>query len=190
MSYQTEYYDETFTQLDNAFEFSDKTFETCEFKNCDLSELSMHNTHFSDCSFIECNISLIDALNTRFSDVQFSSCKISGFNFTKVNAFLLHIDFNDCLLSYCTFSSLKLDKSKFTCCKINNCDFYDSSLVNADFSNSNFKDTIFDNTNLTKANFTDAKGYNINPQTNKIAKAIFTMPDVINLLNQLDIIIK
>jgi len=190
MDNQTEYYDQVFNQSDIRFSLSGKIFEACKFKNCDLAEVSLSSAYFSDCSFIECNVSLSDTLNTRFSDISFSLCKISGLDFTKANPFLLHMDFDDCLLSYCSFSSLKLDKSKFISCKIDNCDFYSSSLVSADFSRSTFAETIFDNTDLSKANFTDARGYSINPQTNKITKAVFSMPDVINLLNPLDIIIK
>jgi fluoroquinolone resistance protein len=45
-------------------------------------------------------------------------------------------------------------------------------------------------TNLTGANFKGAKNYAINPQANTLKKTRFSYPEVMTLLNALDIIIE
>ena len=79
--------------------------------------------------------------------------------------------------------------TNFLNCQINNSDFYQSDLTGANFSGSDLKDTIFENSRLSEANFVDSKNYRINPFTNKIKNARFSMPEAITLLKSLDIII-
>jgi uncharacterized protein YjbI with pentapeptide repeats len=83
-----------------------------------------------------------------------------------------------------------LKKAKFTKCNIVESDFINCDLSESDFSESEFKDTIFNNVNLQKANFYDAFGYSINPLNNKVAKAVFSLPAAISLVEHLGVIIK
>lgn len=83
-----------------------------------------------------------------------------------------------------------MKKSKIVHCNLDECYFQNTYLVGVDFSGSTFINTLFHNTDMQKANFTDASGYVIDPRVNKIKKAIFSVPDVLNLLNCFDIEIK
>jgi len=60
-------------------------------------------------------------------------------------------------------------------------------MTKCDFSNCDFEGAIFDNTDLSESNFKQAVNYSINPGKNKLKKTIFSMPDVVGLLNNLDI---
>jgi uncharacterized protein YjbI with pentapeptide repeats len=53
-----------------------------------------------------------------------------------------------------------------------------------------FKDSKFSNTDLSYADFTQAKNYDINPNYNKIKRAIFSIPEVLTLLQGFDVVIK
>ena len=44
--------------------------------------------------------------------------------------------------------------------------------------------------NLEKASFVGARGYSIDPRSNKIRKAAFSVPDVLSLLEAFEIVIK
>ncbi len=68
-----------------------------------------------------------------------------------------------------------------------NCDFTEVDLSGADFKKSEFRETLFQQCNLEKADFTDARGYTIDPVSNKIKGARFSHPDVMSFLAYLGI---
>jgi hypothetical protein len=49
---------------------------------------------------------------------------------------------------------------------------------------------VFDNCIIEKADFTTANNYSIDPEKNKIKNAKFSIPAVIGLLNNYDIVIE
>jgi hypothetical protein len=46
---------------------------------------------------------------------------------------------------------------------------------------------VFENTNIEKADFRTSFNYSINPEINRIKKAMFSKQGVVGLLNHLDI---
>jgi fluoroquinolone resistance protein len=58
------------------------------------------------------------------------------------------------------------------------------------FTNCDLAGAIFNNTILEKANFTTARNYSINPQTNVVKKAKFSLPGVVGLLDVFKITIE
>lgn len=85
---------------------------------------------------------------------------------------------------------MKLKKSVLRKSNIVECDFIDSDLSECNFTYSALSGTLFNNSNLTKANFSYATDYDINPMENILKKAIFTIPDATALLKCFDIVIK
>lgn len=67
--------------------------------------------------------------------------------------------------------------------------FINTCLKGADFSGVDLSGTTFHNCDLSKADFSTATQYVINPQTNKIKKSKFSLPEVIGLLHDFDIAI-
>ncbi len=67
--------------------------------------------------------------------------------------------------------------------------FTGTSLISADFTDVDLSGTIFHNCDLSKADFSSATQYDIDPQTNKIKKAKFSLPEAVGLLRAFDIII-
>ena len=62
-------------------------------------------------------------------------------------------------------------------------DFSESDLTGAIFENCDLLQTTFFHTNLEQANFTSAFNYSINPETNRLRKARFSLLGLIGLLD-------
>jgi fluoroquinolone resistance protein len=164
-------------------------FNSCSFNSCDFSESILRNAKFSACVFMNCNLSLTKLDACRFQEVQFVDCKIVGAEFFKCDRAFFSVSFKKCLLSYCNFSDLNMKNTHFDGSKIQQAHFTNTVLSGADFADTDLSGTIFHNCDLCKADFSSAVRYNIDPQTNKIKKARFSLPEAVGLLQGFDIII-
>ena len=88
------------------------------------------------------------------------------------------------------FSDLDLKDIKFNNCQITDCDFFNTNLKHAKFNDCDLKESRFQNANLSFASFETAKNYSIDPNQNILKKTKFSIPEVIGLLDTLDIEIK
>ncbi len=167
-----------------------KEFEQITFKNKQFYSDELENAVLTDCIFYECKISGLSLKNTRFHGVQFNYCKIEGVSFTQLNRLVLDMNFNECLIRSSNFTDLDIKKTKFIKCTITDSDFINTILKEADFSSSDLKGSVFHNADLREAFFENAVNYNINPAVNRIKKAVFSLPEALNLLSHLDIIIR
>lgn len=165
-----------------GYSFSDCTFTKCRFERADFT-----GSAFFDCVFDHCELSLSTIINASLRDVQFKDCKLVGMDFTKCDPSLLHIGFDKCLIDTCNFSSLKLKQTRFIRSIIRESRFIETILQEADFEDSDLEQTLFHQCDLEKANFSDAKNYSINPLTNKIKGAMFSLPEAVSLLKDLGI---
>lgn len=165
-----------------GYSFSDCTFTKCRFERVDFT-----GSAFFDCVFNHCELSLTTIVNASLRDVQFKDCKLVGIDFTKCDPSLFRIGFDTCLIDTCNFSSLKLKQTRFIRSIIRESRFIETILQEADFEDSDLEQTLFHQCDLEKANFSDAKNYSINPLTNKIKGAIFSLPEAVSLLKDLGI---
>jgi len=78
----------------------------------------------------------------------------------------------------------------FTESTLKECHFTNSLLSEANFVRCNLVGTIFHNCDLTQADFSYAVSYAIDPRTNKLKGAKFTLPEAINLLQGFEIILE
>ncbi len=194
-SFQFEYHDQTFENIDLAEKnLEKKQFESCSFKKCNFSNTLFKYCCFTDCEFIACNLSLTKFTSTSLMNVIFESCKLIGVDWTKIKWPLIKltspIKFYQCDLSLGNFFEVNLIDTVFEQCKAHELDLRGADLLGASLCYTDFYKTLFQHCNLSKANFTGAINYLINPLENKIAKAKFSFPDVIGLLKSFDIEIK
>jgi uncharacterized protein YjbI with pentapeptide repeats len=89
----------------------------------------------------------------------------------------------------CNFSDLDLKGTQFLECHIRNTHFTQANLSEAVFTGSDLQGSLFHNSDLRKANFQGAQNYSINPLTNNLLKAKFSKPEVMTLLDHLEIVI-
>lgn len=175
-------------------DFSKKSLEgyvfvSCSFNSCDFSESILRHAKFCACTFVNCNLSLPKLDGCRFQDAQFIECKIVGAEFFKCEKTFFSVSFKKCLLQYCNFSDLNMKNASFNGSHLKENHFSNTFLSGANFTDVDLSGTIFHNCDLCKADFSSATRYDINPQTNKIKKAKFSLPEAIGLLRGFDITI-
>ncbi len=184
----TSHINETYKSNDFSKQImSEQSFMACEFHNCNFTESTLWNAKFVNCVFKGCNISLVKMDGCRFQDVRFIDCKLVGADFFKCDKPFFSVQFTHSILHYCNFSDLNLKGISFAECKLKECHFTNSGLVGASFKDSDLLGTIFHNSDLSKADFSSAINYDIDPQTNKIKKAKFSLPEAAALLRGFDI---
>ncbi len=159
-----------------------RLFTSCTFQSCNFSETLLRGAQFASCRFVGCNLSLVKLQGCRFQEAEFIDCKIVGAEFAKCEKTFFSASFKNCLIHYCNFSDLSMKNATFTGSRVKECHFTNTVLSGADFSGVDLSGTIFHHSDLCKADFSTATQYVIDPQTNKIKKASFSLPEALGLL--------
>lgn len=183
---------------DKIFEKSDFTitplimgdYESCQFINCNFSGTDISGIHFSDCLFTRCNVANATLAGTTFSDIQFRECKMPGLHFETCNHIPFKVSFHYCLLQLSSFYQMKLKKMNFIHTHLHETDFTEADLTLAVFEHCDLTGAIFDNTILEKADLHTSFNYSIDPERNKLKKAVFSVQGLSSLLDKYDIVIK
>lgn len=175
-------------QVLNDMEFTECEFRECSFENCQINRCSFHSCIFSHCGII--------SLRSKDSQIRFAE-------FSKCN--LIGVHWNELIIKRAVFEPIK----KMTNCFLKYNTFMDINFTRFDFSGSSIQESVFDecvlkesvfkgcrlegtqylNCDLQKADFRETSGYQIDITANKLKGAKFSFPDVINLLNSLEITI-
>lgn len=181
------------TSFEKRIYFEEKIegyFEDCDFKECDFTDAALENSSFANCRFSQCNFSNTRVIQTNLVDCHFIHCKMVGINFDLCEKYFYKLHIEDSSLDYASFYNLKLRSSKFKNCTFRESDFTLTDASSVDFEQCDFTGAHFENTNLEKANLHTSRNYLIDPDTNKIKKARFSLPQVLGLLYKYDIVIE
>lgn len=170
--------------------FSEQEFFHIKFTNLDLLKQEIKYSFFEDCIFEKCNFTLTDLHDTELRNVQFIKCKLQGINFSVIKNTITQIAFQDCLIDNSSFSHIKLPNAYFDKSTIRNTQFISADLSKTSFVNCNLKNTIFQNCIMHHTDFSNATNFYIDPQQNQFKQTKFTHPEVLLLLDALDIIIE
>lgn len=164
-------------------------YEACNFLQCDLSNADLSGIHFSECKFTDCNFSNTKLSKTIFRDVIFKDCKMMGLHFEDCDDFILSFQFDHCILNFSSFYKMKLKKTLFRHCSLQETDLTEADCSGAFFDHCDFAKALFQGTNLEKADLRTSFNYSIDPSSNKIKKAKFSLAGIPGLLDRYDIII-
>lgn len=178
--------------------FTDQTFSSqtalargeydgCRFQKCALANADLSGCQFSDCEFIDCDVSLAKLTKSAFRTVGFVRCKLLGLHWDDCNPFGLEVKFDGCVLDHSTFFQLNLKKTRFSHTRLHEVDFSGANLSEAVFAECELLNATFDQTDLTKADLRTARYYTIDPERNKVKRAMFSLQDVVGLLRKYDI---
>jgi uncharacterized protein YjbI with pentapeptide repeats len=170
-------------------DLSGSTFSGCTFTGCDFSGLGLSSTRFEGCRFVECNLSNVTVDHTRFDGVEFEACKLVGLNFGASDPLVFDLRLNRCLLRYVNFSQMRWKKAVVTDCNAVDSDFRGAKLPGADFSRTRFRSCRFHAADLAGADFRWAEGYDLDPRTESLRKAKFSLPEAMNLLAPFEILV-
>ncbi len=193
IKYGNEYEERTFENLKLSGElFKKYKFTGCRFINCSFEDCELNQCSFSSCVFEKCQIISLKANNdSQIQFTEFVSCQLIGINWEDL---LPSVKFANpikkmtgCILKYNTFSKINFRKFTFSSNEIYDSMFAECQLTESNFTSCKLDKTEFFKCNLQKSDFREANGYQIDIMTCRMANAVFSFPEVINLLNGLGI---
>ena len=162
-------------------------YEECVFSHIDFGGANLTDFNFSGCVFEHCNLSGVRLDGAILRDCQFHHCKMLGLRFETCNTLIFSVSFADCLLDHSSFYQLKLKKMPLQRCSLKEVDFTEADLTEVKFLDCELLDALFDRSHLEKADFTTARHYRIDPNTNNIKKAKFSLDGLPGLLSSYNI---
>ena len=168
----------------------DQEFRTITFEEKDIKFKDFENCAFYDCNFFGCNFQDTKINYVSLRGAFFTKCNFTSVNFAMTDQVLFEFHFKDCLLDYAKFYALKLKKMNFTNCSMIAVDFMGSDLTEVLFDNCNLRRAVFIDTIANKADFSTSYDYVIDPEKNKIKRAVFSMDGLKGLLEKYDIVVK
>jgi len=166
-----------------------KEFEGCLFERCDFSGCNFIGVTFIDCRFKDCTFSGSKINHVAFRTVHFENCLIQDVNFAMADKLIFEIHFYHCVLDFSKFYALKLRRVAFVDCSMIAVDFMKSDLTEAIFDRCDLYKAVFSNTILEKADFRTSANFSIDPEKNKIKRAIFSSENVKGLLDKYGILL-
>ena len=150
-------------------------FDEFRFVNCDFSSADLGGLRFSNCLFERCNLASARLAGTALQNVAFAECKLLGLQFTACRDMLFGVHFDQCQLRYASFAGRAMPGTRFAQCGLEEADFADADLTGAAFADCALAGAVFQNTRLAGADFTTATGFVIDPETNPLLGARFTL---------------
>jgi len=125
-----------------------------------------------------------------FRTVFFNRCKMEDVNFAMCDKLIFEIHFNDCVLDFSKFYTLKIKGTSFIDCSIIAVDFMGTDLTEVVFDNCDLYRSEFAKAIANKTNFKTSYNYTIDPVKTKLKKAVFSLDGLKGLLAKHDLVIQ
>ncbi len=182
--------DETYTAANLPGEFPAKAiYDACVFEHIDLSGADLSGFQFIDCHFISVNLAGVKMAGTGIRNTRFVDCKMTGIHFEDCHLLFFDPVFERCLLDLSSFYKRKLADKSLAGCSLKEVDFTEADLSGVDFSGADLMGAVFDGTKLGRADFRDAKRFDIDPEKNALKKAHFRLDGLAGLLGKYELLI-
>jgi uncharacterized protein YjbI with pentapeptide repeats len=165
-------------------------FDEYHFINCDFSGADLSRLRFSECRFERCNLASAKLAGTALQNVAFDECKLLGLQFTACRDMLFGVHFDQCQLRYASFAGRTMPGTRFAGCGLEEADFADADLTNAVFQDCALAGAVFQNTRLPGADFTSATGFVIDPETNPLQGAKFTLHGLLGVVAKFGLVVE
>lgn len=176
----------------NSTTLSHSEFTECSFENCEIENIQVISCKFTDCTFSKCRIINPVFDNCSMTDSSFTDCCLFGINWNELSGgFLSPIEhLQNCQIKYNNFVGGIYPKFIFDDNDILESLFADCNLSHSRFCRCHLNRTEFFRCDLRGASFENAEGYIVDISTCKLKGAVFSFPEVTNLLSGLGIVIK
>ncbi len=192
-----EYIGEVFSRKEYiGKELSGAIFEDCLFENCKMQGLVLKSCRFTGCRFSGCRISELHPKGIEAMDNRFEDCSLLGIDWAELldakkreMGFLPFDAIRSSNVLHCVFFGLDLKRQDFSGCDFTGSYFEDCCLLETDFRNTVLKETGFSHNDMRSADFRGAEGYLFSLENNRAAKARFSLPEAVNLLSAMGILI-
>lgn len=169
-------------------------YSECMFKQCQFADMALKDIVFSNCVFDGCTFRNVDMAGLRMQNASFRASACIGIDWSEVRRtgrlFPLFKEICGCTLKFNNFFKMKIPKMAVADSSLLDCAFMECDLSGSVFRNVDFQDTTFQDCDLSKADFREARSYRINTASNRVGKARFSLPEVVGLLDSLDVIIE
>ncbi|MDB5236143.1 MAG: hypothetical protein JWR44_3136 [Hymenobacter sp.] len=165
-------------------------FDEFRFVNCDFTGADFSHVRFTDCLFERCNLSAVRLAGTALQNVAFDECKLLGLQFTACRDMLFGVHFDQCQLRYASFAGRTMPNTRFVGCNLEEADFADANLTGAVFQDCALVGAVFQNTQLPGADFTTATGFIIDPETNPLTGARFTLHGLLGVVAKFGLVVE
>ncbi len=163
------------------------SFDDCEFRSCRFDHGSFGGVIFSTCRFDQCQLTLVSLKHATLADVEFVGCKLVGVNFSECDDLRFSITLNESVLDSVVIFDRRMKGTRILGCRVRDSELSGNDLRNADFSGTTFERTNFSRCNLENADFSSCRGYLIDPSTNRLKNAKFSLPEAESFLGFLGI---
>ena len=179
---------------ENGRTFSGMSFGDCSFTKCTFTEATFSRCVFVNCAFRGCDLGLVRVPNTNYVNCRFVDSKVIGVDWTEAGGLQSKLPlspaFQGCNVSYSTFFGLSLPRLVLERCIAYEVEFGEADLSDGVFTGTDFQGSTFHHTNLTRADFSDARNYTIDPTANTLKQAVFSLPEAVSLLRGFDVIVR
>lgn len=167
-------------------------FLDCCFENCSFEDCVINHCHFVNCSFYNCNIISLTSQYSEIKNAVFEKCNLIGIHtwndLLPVGKYTCAIErIENCCLKYNSFIEMNFRKFDFSGNVIQESMFEECNLQESSFRNCRLEATQFSRCDVRKADFREAKGYVIDIPSNKLRQAKFSFPEVVSLLDSLEL---
>lgn len=166
-------------------------FVDCHFDDCYFEACRIISCSFTNCRFTNCDIISLSSEHSEVKGAVFQKCNLIGVHWEKLspaNKYLHSIDkFSHCYLKYNFFVDMNLKSFDFSTNVIQESIFEKCNLSESNFNDCNLESTQFVGCDIRKSDFREARGYSIDISTNKLKAARFSFPEVVRLLDSLEI---
>ncbi len=183
-----------FESLHCAEDILRRSYSECTFTECKFTDMALRDVVFSNCVFEGCAFHTVDVSGLRMQNTSLLSTACVGIDWSEVRAlgrlFPLFGTLRGSTFKLNNFFKMKLPKLAVADSSFLDCAFMESDLSGSVFRNVDFQSTTFQECNLSKADFREARNYRINTTVNKVSKAKFSLPEVVGLLDSLNVIIE
>ncbi len=184
---ETAYYRQKFEGVElTAGRIHGVKFDECSFYDCRFIDSKIEKCAFIDCSFHDSVLSAINPVDSRFLRPKFDRCKVIGCDWAKAGK-LEALDFEECQVDYSNFASLRLPKIRMVKCSAKEVRFIEADMTDGVFGGTDFAGSIFFKSILTGADFRRARNYSIDVRNNAIKGTQFSLPEVLALLDGLEV---
>ncbi len=161
-------------------------FNDCEFHGVQFSEHHFLHHKYHDCRFYNCQLSNIKFRDTTLRSCLFVDSKLIGAQFFKTGQFV-QLQFINSILDYISFQNMKMIAWDFSGSRLVETEFYQCDCFKSNFSSCDLAGARFVENNLEQADFSMAKNYFFDLTLNKVKKAKFSSPEVLDLLKTFEI---
>lgn len=166
-----------------------KDFEGCVFVNCNFSACTFVAVTFIDCIFEDCVFTAAKINYVAFRTATFKHCEIKEVNFAMCDKLIFEVHFQNCILDFSKFYTLKIKGTTFSNCSLIAVDFMATNLTGVTFDHCDLYRAEFAKAIANNANFQTSYNYTIDPTQTKLKKAIFSLEQVKGLLFKHDVVV-